>query len=420
MRSIALWLSLGLIFSIPWENSVSLAGLGSGARLIGLGATACWLGVVLLEGGMRRLRPLHLFTLLFILWNIVSTLWSQNPDRTLVRIQTYAQIFVLLLLVWDLYTTPRSIRLAMQAYVLGGYVSMVSTLFNYFGAVGYRGGVRFTARGFDPNDMSMLLAMGIPMAWYLASANQASRLGKILRIVNLIYIPGAVLAGLLAASRTSLIAILIAFVYILLGTTQLRPAFRLVIAVLLLCSLYLIQPLIPITSIDRLSTTSQLIVEGTFSGRTRIWLSGLETFIEHPLVGIGSGAFRSTVEVGRAPHNIFIAILTETGIIGLVLFLFVLVVVVNQVLRHPTWRNRGIWLALLFVWFIGAIALNWEYRKITWLFFGLSACSLNVFYREDRSVAPEEQGAKIFEPSTLLSTSLRLSNTGSSQLQDGM
>lgn len=146
----------------------------------------------------------------------------------------------------------------------------------------------------------------------------------------------------------------------------------------------------------------------------------METFIEQPLVGIGSGAFRSTVEVGRASHNIFVAILTETGIIGLVLFLFVLVVVVNQVMRHSTWRNRVIWLALLLVWFVGAIALNWEYRKITWLFFGLSACSLNVFYREDRSVVQEERGLTIFDSSTSLSTSLRLSNTGSRHLQDGL
>ena len=377
MRTIALFLSLGLLFAIPWENSIVIGGLGSAARLIGLAATAFWLGMVLIKGGFRRIRPIHVAIFLFFTWNIASYFWSRNPERTLVRVQTYLQLFIFILLLWDLYATPKAVRAAMQAYILGGYVTIAGTLLNYFSATGFRGGVRFAASGFDPNDMAMLLTMGIPMAWYLAVSAGENRSSHLLRIVNYLYIPGAILANLLAASRTSFVAILVAGIFILFSFTRLRLLARIILFAGLVYMLIALQPLIPETSIQRLSTTRSSIAAGDLTGRTRIWRAGYRIFTQNPVGGIGSGAFRSTIELDKAPHNVYVAILTETGLVGILLFGFILLTIVQQILRHPTWWERGVWLTLLAIWLIGSITLNWEYRKITWLLFSLIICSAN-------------------------------------------
>ena len=381
MRTIALFLSLALLFAIPWENSIVIGGFGSAARLIGLAATAFWMGMVLIKGGFRRLRPVHMAILLFFMWNMATYFWSSDQERTLVRIQTYIQLFVFILLLWDLYATPRAVKAAMQAYILGGYVTIVSTMLNYFSATGFRGGVRFAASGFDPNDMSMLLTLGIPLAWYLAvseSKNRATPLiPYLLRLLNYIYIPGAILANLLAASRTSFVAIFVAALFILLSFTRLRLSARIVVFAGLIYALIVLQPLIPATSIQRLATTRTSIASGDLTGRTRIWRAGYRTFTENPIGGIGSGAFRSTIELDKAPHNVYVAILTETGLVGIVLFGFILLTTVQQIMQHPTWWERGVWLTLLAIWFIGSFTLNWEYRKVTWLLFSLIGCSTN-------------------------------------------
>ena len=50
MRQIAFWLSLALIFAIPWENSAKFEGLGSLAKLIGVAVAGAWAAAVARTG----------------------------------------------------------------------------------------------------------------------------------------------------------------------------------------------------------------------------------------------------------------------------------------------------------------------------------------------------------------------------------
>ena len=62
LRVIAFWLSLFLIFIIPWENGAVISGIGPVARWLGLMTTGFWLGVVLITGRFRRLHPFPHFS----------------------------------------------------------------------------------------------------------------------------------------------------------------------------------------------------------------------------------------------------------------------------------------------------------------------------------------------------------------------
>lgn len=394
MRTISFGLSLALIFIIPWENDITVGGLGSLARAVGILATLFWIATVFVRGRMRLPTPFHIAVCLFALWVTASLLWTQHPSATFDRAETYIQLFVLTLLLWDLCTTTKELQMVLQAYVLGGCVASVYTLFNYFAGVGYRGGTRFAVSGQNPNNMGVMLALGIPMAWYLATTIDWKRGTALLRAINYAYIPGALMAILLTASRTSLIATIPGFIYILMSFTRLRLFTRIIVFVGLAYALFAMQPLIPETSIERLSETGSSISSGDLTGRVDIWDEGVEFFLESPVIGIGAGTFREWSSHHQPAHNVFLSILAETGIVGMLLFLMVLLLVVWQMPRYKSWWERGLWLILLVVWSAGAIALNWEYRKVTWLILCLVVCSANVIEPE-----PEEEARA---PSALL------------------
>ena len=386
MRKIAFWLSLAFIFSIPWENSVVLPGLGSIARIIGLLATASWMGKVLFKGELRRPHLFHLAMFAYIAWNAATIFWSIKPDNTFNRIETYIQLFIFSLLIWDLLDNRDSLDDGLQMYILGGGVAIVSTIFNYFAGVGVRGGIRYAASGFDPNDMGITLAIGMPMAWYLATSSRERTLGWLLRLINYAYIPGAVMAILLAASRTSLIATAPASLYVLMTFSRLRLMTRIIVFSILIYALFIIQPLIPESSFQRLSQTGDSIASGNLTGRVDIWREGYQVFAAHPLNGVGSGTFRDAIDKKKAPHNVFVALSTETGLIGISLIGLILLIVIQQIWRHPSWTERLLWTSILSIWFLGAITLNWEYRKPTWLLFLLIVCSANVLSKQLKEV----------------------------------
>lgn len=108
---------------------------------------------------------------------------------------------------------------------------------------------------------------------------------------------------------------------------------------------------------ERLSEKSQTTVldddpysagENSFVTRAFIWHTAVMAFLEHPIIGIGTYSFpfssqiyykipKSFYEIfvkGRTPHVTYLAVLTETGIIGFLGFIFFLFIVSKTVLGN--------------------------------------------------------------------------------------
>ena len=115
--------------------AADIASVGTLTRAIGLGVAAIWAATVVVRGRVRRPAVFHVVFFLFVLWNVVSIFWSLDPIGTRQRILTYVQTLGLVVILWDLYTTPASLRAALQAYVLGAYVSVGGAIYNYLAGV---------------------------------------------------------------------------------------------------------------------------------------------------------------------------------------------------------------------------------------------------------------------------------------------
>jgi O-antigen ligase len=364
VRKTAYWMSLFLIFIIPWEDSISIPTIGSIARLVGFVAAAFWGATMLLEGRFRKPDLFHALVLLFFLWNFMTLFWSLDIDSTIQRIKTYSQVFLLMLLYWELFQRPENLKAGLQSYIFGCYLLIISTIHNYVkgnAAVVYEG--RYSATGINANELSLILIIGLPVAMHLFFKAGAGNEGKILKLLNLAFIPLAIYATTLSGSRTSLIAI-IPFGLYLVGTQQIVFFRKLIIFILFLVSLFLLLPFIPQSVIGRLGTIGSSIGEGDLGGRLNLWWEGIDVLAQHPVLGIGSGGAISSM--GSAVHNTFISIAVETGFIGLMFFFSILGIVLYRVLNLPK-GSSSLWLAIFTIWIIGVLSLSWEFRKLTWI-----------------------------------------------------
>jgi len=374
MRKIALILSLVFIFIIPWEGVVRLPGLGTGARIVGQLLAVFWLATVMITRQFRKLGPFHLMVSLFVLWNAFSVFWSTSPNRSFDHAMTWVQMLLLVFILWDLYTTREALTAGLQAYILGAYVAIGSALYNFFsGAAYYTNLQRFSPGETNPDGFGFILALGMPVAWYLAGSNNTGKMSHLLRFVNYAYVPAAFLGIALSGTRTALIGSLVGTAFGLATLSRLRLATRIAIFLLLVSVVFILLPYVQsLESFQRLGTTADELTSGDLNNRTNNWREGLASFEEHPLLGVGGNMYRSinslakTAE-GKVGHNSYLSVLVELGLIGFVIFAIILAIAFIQAWRQPKWQS-WFWLTVLAVWGIGAFTLTWESRKSTWLF----------------------------------------------------
>lgn len=383
MSKAAFWLLWCFVLVLPWDVFGYVPVLGSVPRLVGLVASAAGILYTLARCRVRPLSSFHVFAGLFVLWAGVSSVWSIDPETTRTRVLTYLQLVVLAWLIWEVAWSPARQRALLQAYVLGGCVAAIITIHNYLSGADYlsgfgwaapldTGAARFAALNQDPNELGLTLALGLPMAWYISLSQPHRRIAWLWQL----YLPLAIPAILLTGSRGSFLTMLVALMIIPLTQERLRLRTKAALYALAAGSLVLAGSVVPSTSLERLGSTRADIEAGYFGGRGRIWRAGLEVAREHPIVGVGAGAFEVALEPTllreRAAHQVLLSILVEDGIVGLCLFLAMAVAALKPLRQLPPLQRRFstiLFLALA----IGSLSLSWDHRKQLWFVLGILA-----------------------------------------------
>lgn len=374
----ALW---GFVFALPLDPLANLPVLGSIPRIVGLVASAVGILHILAR---RRVRPLswfHVFAVLFVLWAGVSSFWSIDPDATRMRFVTYLQLLVLVWLIWEIAWSPERQRALLQAYVLGVCVAAVATIHNYVLGDPWRvplddaEAARFVALNQDPNYLGVTLVLGLPMAWYLGLCHPHGRLRRTWQL----YIPLGITAILLTASRGAFLSAVVALMIVpwTLGRVRLRT--KVGLGALAVGSLVLASSFVPEESLERIRSTRADIEAGYFGGRINIWMAGLEVAREHPLAGVGAGAFGAaiapTLHREWGSHQTYLEILVEQGIVGLLLLLAMVAAVIKP-LRHLPPLQRRFGIVLLATLAVSSISLHLGNRKQFWFVLGALAAQV--------------------------------------------
>jgi O-antigen ligase len=315
-----------------------------------------------------------------MLFNVASLFWTVSYETTIIRVITYLQLAILTWILWDLFTTPASLRQAMQFFILGAYLTIASQLINF--ATGqtisaYNAG-RFSGAGQNAGEFALILSLTLPLAWHLAITQEPGAGAVALRIVNFTYIPLALFATVLTASRTSLLTNIPGLLYIVGTLSKIKRVYRIMIFIVFVTSMILIQPVIPQATLDRLSTIGASIEEMDLGGRAQLWKGSFAIFLKHPYIGIGSDALSAPDQLGSFAHNTFLSIMAELGLVGLFLFLCSLLIVIYQALRQPK-QYSFLWITVIAIWLMGVSTLTWEYTKSTWFYLNLVIISAGIY-----------------------------------------
>ena len=376
MRKYAYYLSLVLIFTIPWEGLIRFPGIGNLATAVGTVVGAFWLLTVLLTNQIRKPSLFHLMVCLFVCWNALSIFWTTDPIITFVQVWTWIQLLILAFILWDLFATRASLLSGLQMYVLGAYVAIGSAIENYISRDPfYTYYQRYSPGDTHPDGFGLFLALGIPIAWYLANSQSTGKWARVLKFVNYAYIPAAFVGLALSGTRTALIASIPGMIFGFASLSRINIWTRVLIALFLTSAIFILLPQVQqLRSFQRFNTIPTEITEGDLNNRTNNWREGLDIFVQDPVLGIGSNRYRSVNSLGHVAHNSFLQVLVEVGLVGAALFGSILAIAVISALRQPKW-DATFWLTVLFVWAIGASLLAWEDRKATWLFLTLATAS---------------------------------------------
>jgi O-antigen ligase len=369
----------------------------------------------------RQLQLVVLLTLVLLAsgtWNAVDyqeqaelglRIRGQDPMRLMISRGLFLMLFVFFV------SGPKEIRLiagifvalafltawsGSSAAITGGARSEVAE---------YRGGglAVLIEAAQNPNRLAMFATLGLIFIWEYLEGNRLVRYrwfafaGALLMVVTVF----------LSASRGGLVGLAVASALLFVRRRQgarslVYGAAALVVAAMLISQVVPPESLERITNLPGFTASGELEGSGSIERRQYTYGIGLKIWSEAPLLGIGLGNWsykRFLIDPARsaaAPHNAYLKVLAEGGIVTLFLYLALFYVTLRQlnaIIHHPgaiAWaRAEGVeWLVhatrigiltfLVFSLFADLFDLIFFYLLI-----GLAGSLIRRYYAGDRAMA---------------------------------
>jgi O-antigen ligase len=141
------------------------------------------------------------------------------------------------------------------------------------------------------------------------------------RLLALGAMPLIAVSFIAAGSRGPVLGLVVASVALIAMTLRERASRRrsVLLAVAFVAGALLVTQLVPNQNVQRSLSVLTGSGEGLSSnGRTQLWGTAQTTFTQHPLTGIGTGGFDALAPLDVYPHNLFLEVAAELGVLGLI------------------------------------------------------------------------------------------------------
>lgn len=385
IQKIAYWSVLAFILTLPVEGTLRIPFFGRVSQAMGFVLAVVWIIAVTKRGGLRRLHIFHGALALFLLWSGLTLFWSVDAHISIKGFITQAQILGMLVIVWDVLRTRAQVEAALQAYVVGAYLAAAGIISTFVTSPEpeYAAHRRYSLGTFEVDGIALILALGIPAAWYLAIHQGRWHQGLVMRLGNFAYLPAAAFAMALTGTRGAAVASIPSAIFVIWSIWRSTGRTRVVAATAIGVAAVLVIAFAPPELLGRIGSAADNLTAAGDRSET-IWTRSFQVFHENPIAGVGLDVHRQAVPIGfhitegvahssfgKEAHNTLISILVETGLIGLLLFGGATFLLVREVarLRGPDARY---WICQLAVIAIDSQTLSLEDSKAVWLFLGLA------------------------------------------------
>lgn len=332
--------------------------------------------------GRIKFKSVHIVSLFFVIWLFVS-----NPEAALFGssrnwVFTFFQCWILLWLTGELLNSPKKQQIFMWLFSIIAAISAVIAIGE--GQIGDTISTSIRAYGLagQPNATARYLVISMIFFSYLITV-QKHRFWKVLATAGAIVTSIGVFFTL---SRSGILLLFIAVGLIIAFNFRNKKMWPLVI-IFLIVALYMW--LYSGKIINILESIVPSIQQGTDTVGVRfsLWQAGWRMWLDHMISGVGVGNYPPLLRYyaidlpshywNLTAHNTYIMILAETGIVGLVLFISMMVISLrNYAFFKTNEKNikylRNTWMIAFVIYSIGAGTMSAQYDKLLWFLMGAS------------------------------------------------
>jgi len=383
------WGTILVIISLPLTDILPPVPFASSAVSL-LGAVT--LGAFLVNRLHNRKEALVgslslIFGGLFLIW-IIAT----NPDAAFLpsnedRIWVFT-FFQLLLLAWlaaQLFDDPAKHRTLMWFFSGAILISAIFAISQGGIAESAQLSERSAGLAGGANSAARYFVVGLVLIYYLRSTTS----NGLLRFILLVCIGIVVLGIFYTVSRTGLLLLVAAVGLILTLRVEGKHQAQVMIVLLLILSVVW---LFADNIVGIFATILLSIREGsdTVGLRYKLWEAGWRMWQDHPIQGIGIGQYVERLayygsdllpprKLRLGAHNMYIQVLAETGLVGLVLFVAMLITSLRLLWKTMHSKNfrisllAQVWFVVSAVMLLGGLTKHDHYDKLLWITFGLGA-----------------------------------------------
>ena len=320
---------------------------------------------------------------------------------------TYASNIIYFLLFVVHVTTQQRLRQVLWVLVVG---ALLFTGFGFlFGTV--RQDRFFIGSGmYDPNDAAYVELALLPFALCLLLGSSSSVVRRAVALASALM---GMLVALYTGSRGGLLGYLtFVLLFLNLRIGILKPIHKILLLAVVAGALVMNADKI---NTDRFWTLTNIQSDYNYAeewGRTDVWKNGFVMFLQDPLTGVGANNFSMAIARRResfgllpkwqAPHNSFVQILTEIGIVGFVAWVMLLYASAKtfwQVRKGRGGAESGelaVWAGVLFAGFIAQLVsasfLTMGYSIFFTVFFAIAVAlrQISGITVEDAQARPPE------------------------------
>ncbi len=400
--------AIGFCFMAFLASLDALPALGalSVAKVAGVLLGISWLAAIASERSEQlwERRPLLTYTIvLFLCWNALSLLWAEERGGVISAIVRYAPNALLIPIAFTAVRSEKHLR-----WVVGSVIgaALISAVLGVVGPAADPAAVdESRAQGLagGANELAAALVVGLVLSFGVIAAK---RTGPGLRLVLSAGAGLSVLALMLSLSRGGLVALGAALVAaVVVGGRWRWRALTIAVCVASTVVVYF-------GLFASLPARERVTAVAGGTGRSDLWTVGFRMVEENPLVGVGAGNFPTSsihyllepgalttdefiVSQPKVAHNTFLEILTDTGAVGLALFLGILLTSMWSMLRaarifarHDArdleLLSRAVLVALTGYLVAGSF-ISANYSKLLWLLIALGPPMLALAQRRARS-----------------------------------
>lgn len=286
----------------------------------------------------------NVLLILFLIVILLSSVFAYFPSVSYAKLENYYPWVIIYFLIINIVNTRKRFFIFLCIFLLASFKISLSLAITWA-----KRGFAFTdwglkgPPGFFENSGELAIQMLVfwPIAWAFAHALKPYISKNWYRLLMLMPIT-AIMVILGASSRGAQLALVVQLI-VMNYKTVFKPK------VLISCALalLLLWTFLPDEQKDRFQTMGE---DRTSQQRILYWENGLEMIEEHPFFGVGFFNFVPYFERyypgdiffqrAELPHNIFIQVGTDTGLIGLSIYICIIFLVARRLGRRSVFTAK--------------------------------------------------------------------------------